>query len=160
MKKIVIATLACAVLVAAAFADEHPKGKAGAAGGGALDGKVFAGELVKSGEKTGNKDELTFKNGTFLSSACVAYGFHETPYAATEKDGVVTFTAAATNDKGETMSWTGTIKDGVLESTAVNKMPAGETTYSFKGKLGAAAAKSSEHPKKAEHPKNSEHPNK
>ena len=157
MKKIVIATLACAVLFVAAFADEHPKGKAEAAGGGALDGKVFAGELVKSGEKTGNKDDLTFKNGTFVSSACVAYGFRETPYTATKKDGVVTFTAAATNDKGETMSWTGTIKDGVLESTAANKMPTGETTYTFKGKLGpgGAPAKSNEHPKKSEHP---EHP--
>ena len=158
MKKIVIATLACAVLVSAAFAEEHPKAKAEAAGGGTLDGKVFAGELVKSGEKQGNKDDLTFKHGTFVSSACVAYGFRETPYTATEKDGVVTFTAAATNDKGATMSWKGTIKDGVLESTAVNKVPSGETTYSFKGKLGAASAKSNEHPKKSEHP--SEHPKK
>ena len=153
MKNIVIAMLACAVLVAPTLANEHPKAKAEAAGSGALDGKVFAGELVKSGEKTGNKDELTFKNGTFVSSACVAYGFRETPYTATAKDGVVTFTAAATNDKGETMSWTGTIKDGVLESTAVNKMPSGEATYSFKGKVGAAAAKSNEHPKNSEHPK-------
>ena len=92
--------------------------------------------------------------GTFVSSACVAYGFRETPYTATEKDGVVTFTAAATNDKGATMSWKGTIKDGVLESTAVNKMPSGEATYAFKGKLGHG----NEHPKNAEHPKKAEHP--
>ena len=156
MKPSVIAIIVCSVLAGAVFAQEHPKADPAAAGAGVLDGKVFSGELGKSGEKTGDKDELTFKDGKFVSSACVAYGFRETAYTATEKDGVVTFASTPTNAKGETMSWTGTIKQDVLEATAVNKTPSGETTYVFKGALGAAA-KSEEHPKKSEHP---EHPKK
>lgn len=152
MKRSIIAIIVCSVVIGAVLADEHPKehpkAKPASAGSGTLDGKVFAGELGKSGEKKGDKDVLTFKNGTFVSSACVAYGFHEAPYTATEKDGVFAFSSTPTNAKGETMSWTGTIKQGVLEATAVNKTPSGETTYSFKGTQ--EQAKESEHP---EHPK-------
>ena len=151
MKTSVIAIIACSVLVGAALAQEHPNAKPAAAGAGVLDGKVASGELGKSGEKKGDKDQLTFKDGKFVSSACVAYGFRETPYTASEKDGVVTFASTATNAKAESMSWTGTIKQGVLEATAVNKTASGETTYWFKGTLGANA-KSNEHPKKSEHP--------
>ena len=163
MRKRVIVVIACLAVIGAVFADEHPKEHPGAkpamaAGAGALDGKVFVGELSKSGETKGDKDQLTFKGATFVSSACIPYGFHETAYTTTEKDGVVTFMSKATNAAGETMSWTGTIKDGVLEGTAVNKSTSGETTYTFKGKLGAAQAGSKEHPKKSEHP--SEHPKK
>jgi hypothetical protein len=146
--------LACSIVIGAALGDEHPsehpKAKAGA---DALDGKVFAAELVKSGESSGDKDQLTFKGGKFLSSACVRYGFHEAAYTATEKDGVVTFTSIPTNADGETMSWTGTIKQGVVEGTAVYKSKSGgTTTYAYKGKMGPADA-----PKKSEHP---EHPKK
>lgn len=157
MKTIVIAMTACAVLMGAAVAQETAEVKPAAAG--ALDGKVFAGELGKSSEKTGDKDKLTFKDGMFVSSACKVYGFQETAYTAIEKDGVVTFTSNATNAKGETMSWTGTIKQGVLEGTAVSKTPSGETTYWFKGTLSPAGstAKPKEPPKKSEHP---EHPKK
>jgi hypothetical protein len=151
MRTSVIAIITSLVLVGAAFAQEHPTAKPAAAGGGVLDGKMAAGELGKSGEKKGDKDQLTFKEGKFVSSACVAYGFHETAYTATEKDGVFTFASTPTNAKGETMSWTGTIKQGVVDAIAVNKTPSGETTYWFKGTLGASA-KSNEHPKKSEHP--------
>src|SRR5262245_53039462 len=154
MKMLVMTMIACSLLIGAAMAQENSKAQPAAAGGGALDGKVFAGELGKSGEKKGNKDELTFKGGMFVSAACVAYGFHETAYTTTEKDGVVTFTASPTKAKGETMSWTGTIKDGVLEGAAVNRASSGETTYWFKGAAGSAA-KIKEPKKKSEHP---EHP--
>jgi len=63
MKTSIIAMMACAVLVGVAVAGEHPKETAAGAGGGALDGKVFAAQLVKSGEKDGDKDQLTFKRG-------------------------------------------------------------------------------------------------
>lgn len=159
MKKSVIALLACLALIGVAFADEHPKksehpsANPAAAGGGALDGKTFAAELVQSGEKGGDKDQLSFKGGKFLSSACVQYGFHEAAYTAAEKDGVVTFTSNPTNADGETMAWTGTIKEGVVEGTAVYKSKSGEKTYTFKGKAGPAAANAKEHPKKSDHPK-------
>ena len=160
MKAVVIAGFAVALVLArSAWAGEHPehpkadaKPAAASAGKGALDGKVFVGSMGKAGAPTGDQDKLTFKKGTFVSAACVQYGFKEAPYTVEEKDGVVTFTASPKNAKGETMSWTGTIKNGTLDATAVNKTPSGETTYWFKGTAGAAEAshKKSEHP---EHPK-------
>jgi hypothetical protein len=159
MKKTAFVVIACLAVIGAAFADEHPKGSEhpmanpAAAGAGRLDGKVFAAELVKAGEKSGDKDQLTFKGGKFLSSACVQFGFHEAPYTATEKDGVITFSSNPTNADGETMSWTGTIKQGVVEGTAVHKSKSGETRYAYKGTIGPAAANSKEHPMKSEHPK-------
>jgi len=35
--------------------------------------------------------------------------------------------------RGETVSWTGTLKDGVLEATAIEKSASGEATYTFRG---------------------------
>ena len=91
MTRSIIAIIVGSVVIGAVLADEHPKehpkAKPASAESGALDGKVFAGELGKSGENKRDKNRLTFKNGTFVSLAGVAYGFHEAPYTATEKDG-------------------------------------------------------------------------
>ena len=153
MKKSLIAVISCAMVIGSAFAGEHPEHPKAKAGAGGLDGKVFAAELVKAGEKSGDTDQLSFKGGKFLSSACVPFGFHEAAYTATEKDGVITFTSTATNADAETMSWTGTIKEGVVEGTAVYKAKSGETTYAFKGTMDPASANANEHPKKSDHPK-------
>ncbi len=166
MKTMFIAAMVIALLLAGpVWAGEHPEhpgakgnpAEAASTGKGALDGKVFVGVLGKAGESEGDKDQLTFKTGTFVSAACVERGFNGAPYTVVEKDGVVTFASAPMNAGGETMSWTGTIRDGALEGTAVHKTASGETTYWFKGKLGAAdsSSKHKEHPKGSEHP---EHP--
>ena len=137
-----------------------------AASAGLLDGKSFAGEIGKSDESTGDPDDFVFKDGRFLSSACQAYGFNETAYAATEQGGVVSFTADVENTKGETMSWKGVVKGDQFQGTALYQTAKGSTEYWFKGALKAAGSKSeaagsgtkSEHPtkgKKSEHP---EHP--
>ena len=59
----------------------------------------------------------------------------------------------------ETISWSGTLRNGALEATAVHLTPSGMTEYWFKGKLAPAGSSpaAKEHPKKAEHP---EHPKK
>lgn len=170
MKTVLSAMIVSLVLTGAVGASEHPehpKAKAPAAAGatatpGQLDGKVFVGELGKAGQTTGDKDELVFKQGLFVSTACVAYGFNDAPYTATEKDGIITFTSAPSNSDAETMTWTGTIKNGALEGKAVHKTASGETTYWFKGKVGEAgsSADHKEHPKKSEHPEHPEHPKK
>src|SRR5262245_23164484 len=125
---------AALALGVAAFAGEHPEHPKATAG--ALDKKVFAGELKEASSDKADKDELRFENGTFVSSASKRYGFAAAPYTTSEKDGVVSFTASPTNDKGETMLWTGTIKGGVLEATAVRKTSAGETIYRYTGTAG------------------------
>ena len=125
-----------------------------AAEAGPLDGKVFSGELGKVGVPNGDPDTLTFKKGSFVSSACVRFGFESAPYTASKENGTTTFTAKATSKSGETMEWTGTLRGEALEATAVRRTSSGETeTYWFKGKAGKA--KAAEPPKKSEHP---EHP--
>ena len=145
MRKLWTAAIAVMfLLTGAAWASDHPEHPK-AHHSATLDGKVFVGTMGKAGETDGDKDQLTFEKGQFVSAACVPFGFQEASYTVTEKDGVMTFAASPKNAEGETMSWTGTIKDGVLEGAAVHKTAAGETKYWFKGKLGK-----SEHP---EHPK-------
>ena len=162
MKAFIGAVIAILIFAAAAAAEhpEQPKAAspqpAAGAAAGPLDGKVFSGELGKVGASTGDSDTLTFQKGAFVSSACVRYGFQSTPYIAAQSSGATTFTAKATNAKGETMEWTGTMRGEAIEATAVHRTGSGEMeTYWFKGKAGVA--KAGEAPKKSEHP---EHPKK
>jgi hypothetical protein len=67
---------------------------------------------------------------------------------------VVSFTAEAKNDHGETMSWKGSVQGGVLAATAVHRSSEGETTYAFKP-VAVGGAEAEEKPAKSEHP---EHP--
>jgi len=100
-----------------------------------LDGKTFVGSLL-DGKKVIDKNEnLVFKGGTFRSSACDKYQFKEASYKATESGGKVAFEAEAANDKGEKMSWKGTVVGTQAEATGVWKK-AGQVsgTYTFKGK--------------------------
>ena len=159
MRASIGAAIAIVVFSSAVAAEhpEHPKASpqpAASASAGALDGRVFTGELGKAGASTGDPDTLTFKKGSFVSSACVPHGFESAPYAASKENGATTFTAKATSKSGETMEWTGTLRGEALEATAVHRTSSGETeTYWFKGKAGKAKAAEkpkSEHP---EHPK-------
>lgn len=143
---------------------EHPKANAPATGAataetaGKLDGKVFAGEIGKKGDAKGDKDEFVFKQGAFVSTACVAYGFNEAPYVAAEKAGKITFTSEPKNANDETMSWKGAVKEDKIEGTAVYQTKKGKTEYWFKGTLKTegsgtkpeGSSTKSEHP---EHPK-------
>ena len=114
---------------------------------------MFEGEIGKSGDQTGDKDEFVFKHGKFVSTVCVHYGFSEELYAATEQDGVISFTSEPKNAKGETMSWKGRVKDGEIQGTALYQTATDQTEYWFKGTLQAAASGSkSEHPEHPEHP--------
>src|SRR5437879_2486179 len=56
-----------------------------------LDGTAFEGACVEKGKRaeTGKPDDLIFKDGKFVSTACVKYGFHGAPYSVkTLGDGV------------------------------------------------------------------------
>jgi hypothetical protein len=118
-----------------------------AAGSHVLDKRVFSGNLEEAGSGKSDRDDLRFEHGTFTSSASKRLGFSPAPYTATEKDGVVSFTASAKNGSGETMEWAGTVTGNDLEATAVH----GDKTYHYKG----AAVKAKDETKQPEHP---EHP--
>lgn len=151
--KWMIAPLLTVLALGPALASEHPEHPnkpkpapaASKSSGGELDGKSFTGQLVAEGKESGDADEITFKDGTFVSSACMAHGFQATAYKASASKGVVTFHAEAKNSSGETMRWKGTVNGEVLEATAVHESASGKTTYRFEHKPGAAPA---EPPKK------------
>lgn len=102
---------------------------------GPLDGKSFVGEIGKKGETKADKDEFSFKDGTFLSTACVEYGFKESPYQTKAVGDKVTFTATPVNAKRELMNWKGTVAADTIEGTATYESKSGKEEYWFKGKL-------------------------
>ena len=59
---------------------------------GLLDGKHFVGQIGQEGKTTGDKEAITFRRGTFHSSACDSNGFAPAAYTATEEGGVINFT--------------------------------------------------------------------
>ena len=142
MKKCILtiaAGLALAGFVLAAEHPEHPKAKTPAAGKHSaasntkLDGKVFAGKIIKQGTEQGDNDKFVFQKGTFSSTVAAADGFPEAPYTATEYSGVFSFSAVSTKAAGETMTWQGTIVKNVIGGIAVRSTKAGQIKYSFKG---------------------------
>jgi hypothetical protein len=88
-----------------------------------LDGKIFAGEIVQKGKKSGDKDDLIFKDGKFVSTACQKFGFGEAPYTFAKGEGNTTFEALADGGKEGTMKWKGAIKGDSLTATVVWSKP-------------------------------------
>ncbi len=107
-----------------------------AAGEGALDGKTFTGEMGETGKDTGEKDDLTFKDGKFSSATCEEYGFGDAPYTATVSGDTTTFEADTVSAKEGKMKWTGTMKGGELTGTVVwTKEGQAPIEYWFKTEL-------------------------
>jgi hypothetical protein len=84
-----------------------------------LDGKSFVGQIGKKGEKSGDKDELTFKDGKLHSTACEKYGFGQVPYTAKAGEGETAFEAETVISKEGTMKWKGTVKGGTVTATVI-----------------------------------------
>jgi len=105
-----------------------------------LDGKAFKGECVEKGKAagTGVLDELIFKDGKFLSTACVKYGFREAPYAAKVMGDAVAWESSSVSAKDAEgrMAWKGTVKGDVAQATLVWTKPGqNPSEWTFKGKL-------------------------
>jgi len=162
LTRIVMVMTAVMFIVAfagAAFADEAKKmemkadpktkhaesAKASAEPKGLLDGKHFAGEMGKEGATTGDKELITFKRGTFHSTACDANGFTAAPYTATEAAGVVNFSATCTSPKMGTLEWSGTVKGDELNATATLAAQEGKEPMTMWAKCTKAKMEHMEH---------------
>jgi hypothetical protein len=88
-----------------------------------LDGKSFVGQIGKKGEKSGDKDELIFKDGKFRSTACEKYGFGQVPYTARAGEDSTAFEAETLSAKGGTMKWKGTVTGGTVAATVLWSKP-------------------------------------
>lgn len=104
---------------------------------GALDGKSYSVDMNKKGDAKSEKDGLVFKDGTFRSTGCDAYGFTAVAYQTKPgADGATEFTATATSAKEGKMEWKGVAKGDTVEGTAVwtkDGQPAED--YVFKGAI-------------------------
>ena len=104
------------------------------AGGGSLDQQVFVGEMGEQGKIKGGKDEFVFKNGTFRSTACDAYGFSASPYTAATQGQAIAFSAHTVSKTDGKMAWKGTVHGKAVEGTATWYKPGKEPkAYWFKG---------------------------
>lgn len=103
---------------------------------GALDGKSYSGMLGEKGKTKGDKDDFVFKEGTFHSTACDAYGFGAAAYTAREEAGAIAFEATTHSAKEGDMEWKGAVKGDAVEGTVVwKKAGKAPKDYWFKGTL-------------------------
>ena len=104
--------------------------------GGALDGKSFSGELVKSGAQGGDKDTLIFGDGKFRSTVCDGYGFKEVAYHAMKLGEAITFRVDSTSETFGKMTWQGRVRGETLEANVIWLKPGDEReTYQIKAAL-------------------------
>lgn len=102
------------------------------AGAGDLDGMKFGGTITEKGKSNGDKDTLLFENGTFISTACVRYGFSKAPYSSKKAKRGINWSAEVPGTKhpGEKIAWNGTVTGDALTGTMVWKNAKKETEYS------------------------------
>ena len=103
---------------------------------GILDGKTFSGTLGEKGTTKGDKDDYVFKDGTFRSTACDAYGFGAAAYTAKAEGDAIAFESTTHSAKEGEMAWKGTVKGDAVAGTVVwKKVGKAAKDYWFKGTL-------------------------
>jgi hypothetical protein len=96
----------------AAFGGEAP------AINGTLEGKVFVGHTGPLGSTAiDGEDEIIFKNGRFLSTACNNWGFGSAPYQAAVKPDGIHFEALTRSPRHGQIQWRGVMAGNTLEAT-------------------------------------------
>lgn len=85
------------------------------AGQGPLDGKTFVVETGEKGKSGGDRDTLTFKDGSFRSAGCDQYGFGDGAYTSTANGDAIQFEAVTTSPTKGKMTWKGTVQGDKIE---------------------------------------------
>lgn len=101
-----------------------------------FEGKVFTIDNYIEG-KFDNREDLTFHQQKLEGSVCIQYGFDAAPYK-TQKDehGDWTFTCVMTSEEEGTLSWEGTLVDGILAGKCLwTKEGQQDIVLTYKGKL-------------------------
>ena len=85
----------------------------------ALDGRSFEGVFIQRGKTSGDADTLVFKDGRFRSSACDRYGDSDAAYKIGAAGDATRFDAETESPKYGRLVWSGVIRGGKLDATAV-----------------------------------------
>ena len=84
----------------------------------ALEGKVFVGHTGPLGSTAiDGEDEIVFKNGRFLSTACTNWGFDAPPYRATVRPDGIYFEALTRSPQHGQIQWRGVVTGNTLNAT-------------------------------------------
>ena len=86
---------------------------------GNLDGRSFQGVFLERGKTSGDADTLVFKDGRFRSIACDRYGYSDASYKTAAVGDTVRFEAETESAKYGKLVWTGVIRGGKLDATAM-----------------------------------------
>jgi hypothetical protein len=129
---VALSLLASLVAVAPALAQE--------ASAAALDGRTFTVSVTEQGKTEATTDTLIFATGTFRSTACDEYGFTAAPYATSEGEMGLEFSATASSETEGTIAWTGTVEgDAIHGSFTWTKEGQDAIVYSYEGSLSEAS---------------------
>ncbi len=86
-------------------------------GSHALDGMRFVGPTGTAGNGPDHEDVVVFADGMFRSARCEEFGFGAATYTATNRDGVIHFTATMTSPTSGNLEWQGQIDGDSVEAT-------------------------------------------
>jgi hypothetical protein len=101
-----------------------------------LDGRSFSVELSEANKNEAAKDELVFKDGTFISTECVQYGFTPAPYESKSKADAVLFKSTLTSGKEGKTEWEGSVKGDEISGTMFrSKEGQDPIIYTYKGTI-------------------------
>ena len=84
-----------------------------------LDGRSFEGVFIQRGKTSGDADTLVFKDGRFRSTACDRYSYSDAAYKVSTAGDAMRFEAETTSPKYGRLMWTGVVRGGKLDATAV-----------------------------------------
>ena len=84
-----------------------------------LDGRSFEGVFIQRGKTSGDPDTLIFKDGRFRSVACDRYGYSDAVYKIGAAGDATRFEAETESPKYGRLVWSGVIRGGKLDATAV-----------------------------------------
>lgn len=84
---------------------------------GALEGKVFVGHTGPLNGPVNGEDEVVFRNGRFLSTACDKWGFDSAAYTATVQPDGIHFTSTTKSPKHGQILWKGVVAGDIMNAT-------------------------------------------
>jgi hypothetical protein len=85
---------------------------------GLLDGRTFFVRAGEKGKSVDHDDYMVFRDGMFVSSACVEYNFGKSSYSAAVEGNGIRFRAEMTSPTVGTMYWEGIVRGDVMEATS------------------------------------------
>jgi len=83
----------------------------------ALEGKVFVGHTGPLNGPVNGEDEIVFRNGRFLSTACDKWGFESAAYTVTVQPDGIHFISITKSPKHGQIQWQGVVKGDTMTAT-------------------------------------------